>query len=139
VKSSKLFVFSLFLFLSAGYGVGAEAKSGVKYSIPPDVMEKAKKDSNSNEGNAYENYMFRDGELEKLDNDLGTCTSRNTEKGWLTLVIKIEGDGKASAVYAEKDNLIYRCLAPRLKIKKYTRPPRAPFYKTMKIELFPAA
>lgn len=111
---------------------GAGASPAVEYSIPPDVMKKARKESKTPEGNKYDGEMFPGNPMDILGPE---CMNGEQALGWVTLVLIIQADGNVSKVYAKEHGKAYDCLAPKFASAKLTPPPHSPFYKLFELNI----
>jgi len=133
----KLF-FALFILVSTPMGgfsadpPKVQKGNSVQYSIPPDVLKWATKESKTLEGNKYDGEMF----LENPANILSPqCLNGKEAIGLTTIVLIIREDGTVSKVYAKKHGKVYDCLAPKFATAKLTPPPHSPFYKLFELDI----
>jgi hypothetical protein len=97
------------------------------YGIPDNILSKAKKETNTTEGQAYD-ASFGSVIHSAVGKDIGDCVSSPETKGTYQIVLVIDSLGQVEQTFAEKKNDIYQCLAPKLAAATAPVPPYAPFY-----------
>lgn len=104
------------------------------FGIPVDVLKKAKKETDAEEGQKYDASM---GNVMQagLGANIQQCLKEPAAQGSYQMVLVVDKTGVLKHLYAEKHNEVYDCLIPKLRTATLPTPPYEPFYYHFEINV----